>query len=117
MVARHKSSTVYSTEHGRTCPRCGWPAIQCRCAAALDQPVPERITVRMRIEKAKRRGKTVTVLEGLPRNREFLKALLTELKKTCGAGGTVVDALLEIQGDHRARLRQVLEAKGWKVKG
>ena len=79
--------------------------------------MPERVTARLRIEKAGRRGKTVTVVEGLPRNPEFLKDLAKELKRTCGTGGTVAEDRVELQGDHRDTLRQTLQGKGWKVKG
>jgi len=108
---------VYSTLTGRTCSRCGWPEKDCRCSSNLDQPVPKRIVARLRVEKAGRRGKTVTVIEGLPRNQEFLRRLVAELKRACGSGGTVRDDRIEIQGEHRDRLRQLLTGKGWQVKG
>lgn len=54
---------------------------------------------------------------GLPRNREFLRALATELKKSCGSGGTATDDGVEIQGDRRPKVRELLVAKGWIVKG
>jgi translation initiation factor 1 len=79
--------------------------------------VPDRIVARLRIEKAGRRGKTVTVVEGLPRNAGFLKDLAKSLKKSCGTGGTVVEDRVELQGDHREKLRTVLAGKGWNVKG
>ncbi len=83
----------------------------------MEQPVPDRIVARLRIERAGRRGKTVTVVEGLPRNTAFLKELAGELKKACATGGKVVEDRVEIQGDHRERLRGLLGAKGWTVKG
>lgn len=116
-MTRPTRRTVYSTESGRTCPRCGWPERACRCSSGLDQPVPNRITARLRIEKAKRRGKTVTVVEGLPRNATWLKELVAELKKACGSGGTAREDRIEIQGDHMDRLRYLLRGKGWTVKG
>jgi len=109
--------TVYSTEQGRTCPKCGWPARSCRCAGNLEQPVPEKIVARLRIERAGRKGKTVTVVEGLPRNAAFLKQLAGELKKACGSGGTAFDDRVEIQGEHLDRLRDLLRSKAWTVKG
>jgi translation initiation factor 1 len=111
------SGTVYSTGAGSVCPRCGWPRAECRCAAHLDQPVPARIVARLRIEKAGRGGKTVTLVDGLPRNRELLQALAAELKRACGTGGTATESAVEFQGDHRARIRALLAAKGWTVKG
>lgn len=79
--------------------------------------MPDRVVARLRIERAGRKGKTVTVVDGLPRNQDFLKALAKELKKACGAGGTVIDDRVEIQGDLLDRLREILRSKGWTVKG
>lgn len=108
---------VYATDKGTVCPRCGWPKADCRCAANLDQPVPERIVARLRLEKSGRGGKSVTVIDGLPQNRDFLRELATALKKACGAGGTAGLGLVEIQGDRRDVLRPLLTAKGYTVKG
>lgn len=118
MAAPPKSRLVYSTASGRACPRCGWPEPSCRCAARLDQPVPAgRLTAVLRLEKSGRGGKCVTVIDGLPRNRELLRALAAELKRACGAGGTATESTVEIQGEVRERLRPLLAAKGWTVKG
>jgi translation initiation factor 1 len=62
-------------------------------------------------------GKTVTVLAGLPRNAAFLAGVASELRRACGTGGTATDEAVEIQGDHRGRLRTLLAAKGWTVRG
>jgi len=117
MKAKAPPRTVYSTESRSTCPRCGWPASDCRCARPGDEPVPDKIVARLLIERSGRRGKTVTVVYGLPRNREFLRALCGELKRACGSGGTVLEDRIEVQGDHRERLRTLLAGKGWIVKG
>jgi translation initiation factor 1 len=116
-VTSNRTPTVFSTERGRVCPKCGWPQADCHCSAPLEERVPERITARLRIEKAGRRGKTVTVVEGLPKNREFLKTLTGELKRACGSGGKAGENHVEIQGDHRDSLRSLLQRKGWVVKG
>jgi translation initiation factor 1 len=116
-MSARKGRTVYSTDKGRACPACGWPQNSCRCSSKLDQAVPDRITARLRIERAGRKGKTVTVVEGLPRNREFLKQLAGELKRACGTGGKAAETHVEIQGDHRDTLRELLRNKGWVVKG
>ena len=114
---RSRPGTVYSTAGGRTCPKCGWPAADCRCSSSLEQAVPERIVAVLRIERAGRGGKTVTVVDGLPRNRAFLAALAAELKRACGTGGAAREASVELQGDHRDAVRPLLAAKGWTVKG
>lgn len=79
--------------------------------------MPEQVVARLRLEKAGRGGKTVTVVDGLPRNREFLAHLAADLKRACGTGGTAGAGAVELQGDHRARLRPLLAARGFTVKG
>jgi len=96
-----RARTVYSTEKGSVCPRCGWPAGQCRCSSRFAEQVPAKVVATLRIEKAGRGGKTVTVVDGLPRNPAFLKTVATELKRACGTGGSAGDGRVEIQGDHR----------------
>jgi len=108
---------VYSTEQGRLCPKCGWPSADCRCAARFDEAVPERIVAKLRIEKSGRGGKTVTVVDGLPRNARLLAELARELKRALGTGGAVRESAIEIQGDRRDAIRARLATKGWTVKG
>ena len=111
-------STVYSTERGRVCPKCGWPANNCQCGRTLrDEPVPDKVIVKLRMERAGRAGKTVTVVYDLPRNTQFLKDLAQQLKRHCGTGGTVVDDTIELQGDRRDRVRDFLLKKSYIVKG
>jgi translation initiation factor 1 len=110
---------VYSTRVGRVCPQCGWPVKDCKCSSkqAVDETVPGRVVVKLRLEKKGRGGKTVTVLYDLPSNREFLNDLAQELKRACGTGGAVADNSIELQGDLMERVREFLEKKGWRVKG
>jgi cytochrome P450 len=63
------------------------------------------------------RQRVCTILDGLPRNATFLAELARELKRACGSGGAVRESAVEIQGDHRDRLRALLGGKGWTVKG
>lgn len=112
------SRVVYSTGLGTICPGCGWPAVKCCCSTrTAHQPVPTRVTAKLRIEKKGRGGKTVTVLFDLPRNAEFLAALGQDLKRACGVGGSCGDDTIELQGDQRDRVRQLLREKGFTVKG
>ena len=69
------------------------------------------------MEKKGRGGKTVTVVYDLPRNTAFLKELLQDLKRACGTGGAIVENTVELQGDLRDRLRELLLKRGWTVKG
>jgi translation initiation factor 1 len=112
------SRLVYSSDRGRVCPGCGWPADDCTCSNnTSNAKVPDRVVAKLRIEKAGRGGKTVTVIYELPRNAEFLKTLCADLKRTCGTGGAARDDTVELQGDHRARVRELLRARGFVVKG
>jgi translation initiation factor 1 len=118
MAAREPSRLVYSSGAGRVCPGCGWPADNCRCSTRSgNAQVPVRVVAKLRLEKAGRGGKAVTVVYDLPRNTAFLKDLARELKQACGAGGTVQDDAIEIQGDLRDRIRDLLLKKGFGVKG
>lgn len=108
---------VYATGTGRLCPGCGWPAGDCRCSKAPEEPVPARVRATLRLERKGHSGKTVTLVEGLPNNRSFLEALAQELKKACGTGGRLHDHAVELQGDQRDRLRPLLAGRGWTVRG
>jgi translation initiation factor 1 len=57
------------------------------------------------------------VVYDLPRNTAFLEELCRELKRACGVGGAVRDDAVELQGDLRDRLRDLLVKKGFGVKG
>ena len=100
------------------CDGCGWPERECRCSRkGAEAPVPARVVAKLRVEKAGRGGKAVTVIYDLPRNTAFLKDLARDLKQACGAGGTIQDDAIEIQGDLRDRIRGLLVGKGFGVKG
>jgi translation initiation factor 1 len=118
LADRDRPRLVYSTGTGRVCPTCGWPEGHCPCRSRRpDAPVPVRVVAKLRVEKAGRGGKTVTVVYDLPRNATFLKDLCSELKKACGTGGTALDTAIELQGEQRDRVRDLLVKKGFGVKG
>lgn len=114
-----KGRLVYSSGKGRLCGKCGWPAEECRCSGSLAAPeeaVPEKVTAKLRLEN-RASGKSVTVVDGLPRNGPFLEVLAKELKRSFATGGHAGEGSVELQGDQRERLRQVLARRGWTVKG
>jgi translation initiation factor 1 len=78
-------------------------------------PSPTDSPLLLRFEKAGRGGKAVTILTGLRLHPEGKNALLADLKKRLGAGGTVKDGALELQGDQRERLLPLLTALGFRV--
>ncbi|WP_332871769.1 stress response translation initiation inhibitor YciH [Colwellia sp. 12G3] len=97
-------SLVYSTDSGR-----------------ISQTKEKSVTpsdgfARVRRETKGRKGKGVVVISGLGLDNKALKELAKKLKKTCGTGGSVVDETIEVQGDKRDVIQQVLEKAGFKVK-
>lgn len=72
--------------------------------------------VRIQRQTNGRKGKGVCIITGLDLEDTELKFLATELKKRSGVGGSVKNGTIEIQGDNRELLKQVLEQKGFKVK-
>jgi translation initiation factor 1 len=105
---------VYSTDSGRMCPACRQPIALCRCGQPA--PVASDGIVRVSRETAGRKGKGVTVIRGLALEASALAQLGRELKAACGSGGTVKDGVIEIQGDHRDRVVELLKAAGMTVK-
>ena len=77
-------------------------------------PVPNDGIVRVSRETSGRRGKTVTIVRGIP-PRE-LDAVASDLKHQCGSGGSAKDGVVQIQGDHRPKVAARLEARGYRVK-
>lgn len=105
---------VYSTELGRTCPDCSQPIDQCTCSS---EQIPESDGfVRISLDRKGRKGKGMTILSGIPLAGKELKALAKELKQKCGVGGSVKDHEIEIQGDQRDLLAELLQKKGYKIK-
>jgi translation initiation factor 1 len=117
MTRRDPVRLVYSTAAGRICATCGWPENECRCSSRVEEKIPAKVVVKLRLEKKGRGGKSVTVLDGLPNNSDFLEGLAKELKKSLGTGGSVAGATVELQGEWRERLRVLLSQKNFLVKG
>ena len=98
------------------CERCGELEEVCQCPPPPAPRIPpEKQTARIAVEKRKK-GKLVTVVRGLPAEGNDLPELLTKLKNHCGAGGTLKDEELEIQGDQLERVRGCLTQIGFRVK-
>jgi translation initiation factor 1 len=85
------------------------------------RPSRERATgpgggrVKVRRETSGRRGKTVTTVAGVPVDDAGLRELAGRLKKRCGVGGSAKDGVIELQGDHREAVVEVLRADGYDV--
>lgn len=100
------SRLVYSTDKGRI--------------RVADTP-PNTLSagdgiVRIRRETSGRKGKGVTTISGVPVDDKAFEQLAKQLKQLCGTGGTVKDRVIEIQGDHREKIRDALTRLGYTVK-
>ena len=77
---------------------------------------PQQQTVYLHRESSGRAGKAVTLVKKLILSEDDLKALAKKLKQECGTGGTVKEGVIEIQGEHREKIADVLQKLGYKVK-
>jgi translation initiation factor 1 len=81
----------------------------------LDLP-PAQQNLRLQASRSGRKGKTVTIISGFQHSPDRLMQLLKQLKTQCGSGGAIKDQTLEIQGDQRSQLLELLTKLGYKVK-
>ncbi len=70
----------------------------------------------VRLDRKRRGGKSVTVIEGLQIPQKDRAVLLKQLKAGLGTGGTAKDTSLEIQGDHCDALITTLTKMGYRLK-
>lgn len=89
--------------------------------AEMEYVTSRNWTAVFRLEKGGRGGKTVTVIDQLPKHGAFLEQLCKELKSKCGSGGTYSlegkEGLIEIQGDKRVAIKAIFDKKGIRYKG
>ena len=98
-------SLVYSTNTGRI-----------KAKKQSVNVVPSDGFAHVRRETKGRKGKGVIVISGLGLNSTELKSLASKLKKSCGTGGSVVNETIEVQGDKKELIKELLEKNGYKVK-
>ncbi|MCP9889018.1 translation initiation factor [Cyanobium sp. ATX 6A2] len=93
-------------------------SLQRSAASNADGGETTRAQQRVRVQRTKagKGGKLVTAITGLEAPEAELKALLKQLKATCGTGGTLKDGLIELQGDQVATALAALEAAGYRPK-
>ena len=115
LMTRQTRNIVYSTDSAfqKRCQRCG--SYPCRCPKPKSAPPGEQTAV-LRREKKGRGGKTVTLIQNLQLTPEDMTALAKQIKQACGAGGAVKDDQIEIQGDHREKIADLLSKLGYKTK-
>ena len=110
-----RATLNYSTESGSICQDCEKPKYECTCNPSA-KPKDGINTVRISSTSKGRKGKTVTLIKGLRMNPSDLKAYAGMLKKKTGTGGSLKDGVIEIQGDYREKVGEILQKDGWDVK-
>lgn len=113
-----KSNRVYSTEEGRICRSCNKPVAHCGCKQNQQASSASKGDgiVRIRRETKGRKGAGVSIIDGLAVDEKNLKQLAKKIKQACSSGGSIKAGSVEIQGDHREKIKTLLEKEGFTVK-
>lgn len=90
------------------CQKCGLPPELCVCETIAK----ESQKIRVRTEK-KRYGKLITIVEGIDAKDIDIKELAKKLKSELACGGTVKDSIIELQGDHKKKTKELLIKRGF----
>ncbi|TWU34966.1 SUI1 family translation initiation factor [Novipirellula artificiosorum] len=99
-----------------TCDRCGLPEQDCHCPPPEKQYLaPAKQTAKVFTEHRKHK-RAMTIVKGLDPEESDLRALLTKLQSGCGAGGSIQQDRIEIQGDHLTRVKAKLAELGYRVR-
>lgn len=106
-AVKDDANLVYSTESGKISAK---PPAKTVAEAFADG------AVRIRRETKGRGGKAVLTISGIAKPHDELVLLAAKLKKKCACGGAVKDGVIEIQGDKRELVEQLLHAEGFKTK-
>ena len=91
----------------RICNKCGLPKELCACEVIAK----EKETIKVYTE-AKRYGKSVTIVEGISKDMDS-KSILKELKTRLACGGTLKDSIIELQGNHKNKVKSILMKLGF----
>ena len=90
------------------CPKCGLPEELCVCKTIAR----ESQQIEVSIEK-RRFGKEVTIISGLDAKEINIKDIASKLKSKLACGGTVKDNTIELQGNHKRRIKDALVQLGF----
>lgn len=78
---------------------------------AADTLPKEKQKLRVKLDTKQRAGKVVTLIDGFIGTNDDIEALGKQLKTKCGAGGSVKDGFIIIQGDYKDKV--VTWLKDW----
>ena len=90
------------------CTTCGLPKDLCVCESIAKES--QKIVVKI---KKKKFGKKYTVIEGIDTKEIDVKDLTKKLKSKFACGGSVKNGIIELQGDHKTQVREILTQMGF----
>ncbi|MDD5133380.1 MAG: stress response translation initiation inhibitor YciH [Candidatus Nanoarchaeia archaeon] len=90
------------------CDKCGLPKDLCVCEVLAKEK--QKIKIKT-VERSY--GKKMTIVEGLNKNDVNIKELATKLKSSLACGGTLKDGIIELQGNHKEKVKQWLVKFGF----
>ena len=114
--SKRKSAQPNSSEKRVIYQEFGNPDNSAAVERGIQELPPAQQNPRVQASRKGRKGKTVTIVSGLQLKPETLESLLKQLKNQCGAGGTLKESEIEIQGDHTQKIAQILIELGYKAK-
>jgi translation initiation factor 1 len=103
------NKTVWSSEHGDLRKK------ESHSPPGNSLPAQQQI-VYLHRESSGRGGKAVTLVKNLVLSEDDLRSLAKKLKQECGTGGTIKDNVIEMQGEQREKIADILRKLGYKVK-
>jgi translation initiation factor 1 len=89
------------------CPKCGLPKQACVCEQIAKSTQKIKVTT-----DRKRYGKIMTVISGFEAGIDT-KKIAKALKNELACGGTYKDNIIELQGDHRKKIKEILVKLGF----
>ncbi len=90
------------------CPKCGLPKDLCACETMAKEE--QKIIVK---SERRRYGKKVTIIQGISDETIDVDELISKLKQKLACGGTVKDNVIELQGNHKNRIKKILREQGF----
>lgn len=93
------------------CAVCGLPKELCVCETIAK----EKQKIVVKIVKGKYKNMFLTIIEGIDIKGDEAKNIATQLKKSLACGGSIKESVIELQGDHRKKIKAILQKLGFQI--
>lgn len=90
------------------CPKCGLPKDLCVCESIAKESQKIEVTT-----DKKKFGKVYTIINGIDTKEIDIKSLLKKLKSKFACGGTAKEGRIELQGNHKSKVKSILVESGF----